>query len=531
MEKATIKRVSHENVGNKSSALIWLTLVTWLSVSILNWYFFSIAVFQVIEPTIIITLKLVYLPWTMFWLWGIHNFWHQTFSCLRRSQPLPLHKSPASDEVVILYTTCDDFEPFACRSCLEQTYAAVRLIICDDSTTAHSRLQIDAFASQYGSRVTVTRRPDRYGFKAGNINYVLTKFVHEEFVVLCDADEVLPPTFVADLIPYLQEESLVFVQARHQVRNPAATRFSSLLGHVTNIFFDYSLPLRNRFGFVSCFGHGVMFRRSLCLEIGGFPLMASEDLAFASRALAAGYRGLYVEQITAEEAFPASYTALLKKYRRVVEGTIEYFHDEFPRLIKSRKATWTEKADLLLTYSACYVGMVGMLNLIGGLIIICVNHVAGYSRLEMWLLIVYLIGPFTPVVPMIVCIPRSPVQYVRMFFSAAIAYASLLPMLALRGTAQILSRHPTVFEPTGKIGRQRQRFHEHFLTQATGICILCIALGFRSPAIIPAAGLGLMFILGPVLCLSERSHGLGALARNSGFIPFAVMGLLLFWWD
>ncbi len=520
-----------KTVGNKSSALIWLTLVTWLGVSIWSWHFFSRSVSQVFEPTIIIMLKLVYLPWTIFWLWGIHNFWHQTFSCFKRTQQLPSHKSAADPAVVILYTTCDDFEPLACHSCLEQTYAAVRLIICDDSTTAHSRLQVDAFAAKYGSCVRVTRRPNRYGFKAGNINYVLTNFVHEEFVVLCDADEVLPATFVADLIPHLQEDSLAFVQARHQVRNPAATHFSSLLGQVTNIFFDYSLPLRNRFGFVSCFGHGVMFRRSLCLEIGGFPLMASEDLAFASRALAAGYRGVYVEHITAEEAFPASYTALLKKYRRVVEGTIEYFHDEFPRLVKSRNATWTEKADLLLTYSACYVGMVGMLNLVGGLILICVNHAAGYSQLEMWLLLVYLIGPFTPVVPMIVCIPRRPVQYVRLFLSAAIAYASLLPMLALRGTAQTIARHPTVFEPTGKIGRQRQRFHEHFFTLATGICILCIAFGVRSPAIIPAAVLGLMFILGPVLCLSERSYGLGALARNSGFIPFALMGLLLFWWD
>lgn len=466
----------------------------------------------------------------LFWLWAIHNFWHQTISCFRSPpKPLPL-EPPTGTEVAILYTTCDDFEPQACLSCLEQTYSPLRLIICDDSSDRNSQATIDDWAAQFGSRVTVNRRPDRAGFKAGNLNYALSHVVHEEFVLLCDADEMIPPDFVTKLLGYLHESSAAFAQARHQVRSAPATHFSNLLGQVTNIFFDYSLPLRNRFGFVSCFGHGVIIRRSVWQAIGGFPVMASEDLAFASRALAEGYHGVYVEQVTAEEAYPSSYTALLKKYRRIVEGTIEYFHSEFPRLLRSSKATWTEKLDLLFTYSACYVGIVAMINLVGGLALMYANEAAGHKRLEVRLLMLYLIGPFTPIAPFVVTIHRAPVKYCRLFFSAAIAYASLLPMLAVRGLAHILRPRPPDFEPTGKIGRQPQNFRDHFLTEAAGVLIFAIAIWFRSPAFVPAAGLGLMFILGPLLCFSERNHALGSLARNSGFIPYAFMMVLLLMW-
>ena len=248
-------------------------------------------------------------------------------------------------------------------------------------------------------------------------------------------------------------------------------------------------------------------------------------------ALAEGHRGVYIEQVTAGEAYPSSYTALIKKYRRVIEGTIEYFQTEFPRLLRSPRATWTEKLDVLLTYSSCYVGIVAIVSLIGGVALILSNQMAGFTRLETRLLVLYLIGPFTPVVPLAIKFPRAPVKYGRMFFAAALAYTSLLPMLSVRALVQILKPRPIAFEPTGKIGKQGQQLRDHWLTEGAGVLILSIAMTFRSPALVPAAGLGLMFVLGPALCLSERERGLGSLVRNCGLIPYALMIVLLFLWS
>jgi hypothetical protein len=530
LEKTPLSQAEEGLGQEKSGGILCLTLLSWGCLSVWSWSLFAATVPTAYGSVLATVLKLVHLPWMLFWLWGIHNFWHQTFSCFPRRRRQPMADSPADAEVAILYATCDDFDPTACHSCLNQHSSHARLLICDDSLDHFYKNLIDQWAAQFGPRVTIIRRANRRGFKAGNLNHAIAGFTHEEFLLLCDADEVIPADFVAKLLPYARHPDVAFAQARHCVRTPAATRFAHLLGHVTNIFFEYCLPLRNRFGFVSCFGHGVLIKRSVWEAIGGFPERASEDLAFASQALAAGYRGLYVEEVIAEEAFPSSYTALLKKYLRVVEGTIEYFRKDFPELVKSPLATWTEKVDLLITYSSCYLGLVAMINLVGGLILVYLYKLAGHTGLQVWLVIFYLVGPFTPIAPLIVNLPKEPKKYGKLFFLAAMAYASLLPMLGVRAAWQILRPSAPTFEPTGKIGRQKQLVREHALTVITGLFVFGVAVVLRSLAFVPAAGIGLMFMLGPALCLTERDNRLGTIARNCGFIPYALMIFLFLSW-
>lgn len=513
----------------KSGALLCLTLASWFCASLWSWTYFAVTVPASYGPVAGIALRLLHLPWMLFWLWGIHNFWHQTLSLLPRVHA-PELCAPPDVEVAILYTTRDDFDPEACRSCLQQSHPNTRLIICDDSSDELYKRRIDDWAVQFEGRVIVARRPDRRGFKAGNLNWAITNLVSEEFILVCDADELIPPDFIVRLLPHVQVSDVAFAQARHRVRYPAETRFAELLGPAINMFYEHCLPLRNRFGFVSCFGHGVIIRRSVWRAIGGFPEIVSEDLGFASRAVAAGFRGTYVEDVVAEEAFPPSYTAFLRKYRRVVGGTIQYFNEEYPRLLRSPLATLTEKLDVLLTFSSCLMGIVAMVNLVGGMALVYVYKLQGYDRLELWLLLLYLIGPLTPIAPLIVNLRKEPKRYAHFLCAAAIAYASLLPMLALKGLEQILKLSAPNFEPTGRAW-QNQRLSHHVVTQVSGLLVLGFVAAFRSQAFIPATGIALMFVLGPLMCFSERSDRLGVLARNCGFIPFATMIVLLLSWQ
>ncbi|MBK6781199.1 MAG: hypothetical protein IPG75_16920 [Gemmatimonadetes bacterium] len=50
-------------------------------------------------------------------------------------------------------------------------------------------------------------------------------------------------------------------------------------------------PLRNRYGFVMLLGHGAVVRREVWEEVGGFPEIVSEDLAFSLRARQHGWHG------------------------------------------------------------------------------------------------------------------------------------------------------------------------------------------------------------------------------------------------
>src|SRR5208282_5787164 len=155
--------------------------------------------------------------------------------------------------------------------------------------------------------VTIMRRPDSRGLKAGNLNYAIATAVREEFIVVCDADEVLPEDFVARILCELELDKLAFVQCRHTARNPAQSWFEEVLGPAIDVFYKFTLPSRNRFGFTCCFGHGLLVRRSAWELVGGFPEVACEDLGFTMLAASAGLEGRFADEPTGFEAFPKTY--------------------------------------------------------------------------------------------------------------------------------------------------------------------------------------------------------------------------------
>ena len=219
-------------------------------------------------------LAFLYLPWSATWLWTIHNFVNQGISALTKPKERPLQRS--SSAVAVLYATCDDFDSDACRSALRQDHPNLRVIVCDDSHLRSSRETIDTWVKTEAPEVTVVRRPDRRGFKAGNLNHAIITATTEEFIVLCDADELLPRDFVTRVLSELESQSLAFVQCRHTARLPAQTWLEQTLGPAIDVFYRFTLPLRNRFGFAACFGHGMILRRSAWDAVGGFPKLPAK---------------------------------------------------------------------------------------------------------------------------------------------------------------------------------------------------------------------------------------------------------------
>ena len=168
-----------------------------------------------------------------------------------------------------------------------------------------------------------------------------------------------------------------------------------------------------------------------------------------------------------------------------------------------------------------------MMNILGGLVVAHVFTKGGYSRPELGVLAFYLLGPLTPVVPLAIRLMREPVRYGKYSFSAAIAYASLMPMFAKKSIEQLFHLKKPDFEVTGKVARQPQVINGHAFTVYTGIFVLAVAIALPSPALIPAAGVSVMFMLAPLLCFTESGGFVGLLARNSGLIPYATIAAML----
>jgi cellulose synthase/poly-beta-1,6-N-acetylglucosamine synthase-like glycosyltransferase len=287
------------------------------------------------------------------WLYASYNFCVIAFALIYKRERKPPAEAALPAEVpavALLYTTCNDFVEQSLMSCLRQDYANFSLYILDDSSDPEFKAKVDAFATRHADRVRVVRRPNRKGFKAGNLNHGLTHAAFAEpFFALVDADEILPRDFVSRLVPrMLAEERCGFIQANHKSNPTNPAPLSQAMGPGIDSHWRWYQPLRNHYGFVMLLGHGALIRRQAWIDAGGFPELVSEDLAFALAAREQGWHGRFAEDVICYEDFPETVRAFRVRHMKWTRGTCEFLSRQLWPLLKSRNVPLVEKIDVLL---------------------------------------------------------------------------------------------------------------------------------------------------------------------------------------
>ncbi len=287
-----------------------------------------------------------------FWLNGLKDLVFVLYFQRHRrellSAPAPSSIPAASGpRVLLLYTTCDDFDEDSLWRSMSQTYPGCCTLILDDSKTAEYLERIDVFASRHG--LPVVRRRTRVGFKAGNLNHLLGVACFDFFVLL-DSDEIIPPDFVERAMPYFAEPGVGIVQANH-VSSREGNAFMRRFGPgIASHWITYQ-SVKARFGFLSLLGHGAMISRDCYAAAGGFPHTVAEDLAFSLMARCAGYRTVFAADIVCEETFPVSYSAFKKRHVKWTAGNLDFIR-RYTRKVIFGPLRWYEKLDIVLfTYS------------------------------------------------------------------------------------------------------------------------------------------------------------------------------------
>lgn len=226
-------------------------------------------------------------------------------------------------------------------------WPALSIDVLDDSTDA-TRALIDRLVAerqQQGIDIRVLRRPDRRGYKAGNLAYGLSRLPDGcDFVALFDADFVPPPDFLRRLMPLLlADETIGFVQSRWgylNERQNLLTRMQALildgLMLVEQAYLDaHALPLQWN-------GTGGIFRTQALRAAGGWlgeshsTSVLTEDLDVSYRALLKGYRGRQVAAVAVPSELPASMTAFRVQQQRWVGGGAQVLRSLFGKLTRER---------------------------------------------------------------------------------------------------------------------------------------------------------------------------------------------------
>ena len=287
------------------------------------------------------------------WLYAAYNVSVILFATIyrfTRKPPKEVAITGMAPPVALLYTTCNDFVEQSLLSCLRQDYANFKLYILDDSSDPHYKRQVDGFAARYPEQVKVVRRPNRQGFKAGNLNHGLTRAaITEPYFALVDADEILPRNFISRLLPrMLAEPQCGFIQANHKSNPINESKLARAMGPGIDSHWKWYQPLRNEYGFVMLLGHGALVRRQAWAEAGGFPELVSEDLAFALACREQGWHGRFAEDVTCYEDFPETVRAFRVRHMKWTRGTCEFLSKQLWQLLKSRTIPFVEKIDVLI---------------------------------------------------------------------------------------------------------------------------------------------------------------------------------------
>lgn len=326
-----------------SSFLIWCLLVfgvIWPWIHQINQYNLELSIFAHISALI----------WWLVLLWALHHFSFQLVSLFKKDSIRI--SNPNKPGVTILYLTCDDFSEKCCQSCLDQShsYTNIKLIICDDSKTDPYKNKIDAFHDQNKNCLKI-RRPDKGGFKAGNLNYVIEKHVEDEWILIVDADQLLPEKYVSQLVKNLPENNsdIAFVQASQEplIDHKSSSAFQIALSPEIQLYYSRDLAQREKFGFVPMLGHGVIFKKSVWKAVGKFPEIVSEDFAFSLQLANKGYKGIYCKEVISSESFPYDFGGFIIRLKKFSGGTAELLRKEFVSFLFGQSQI-VEKSDLIM---------------------------------------------------------------------------------------------------------------------------------------------------------------------------------------
>jgi len=335
----------------KDPLMFRLIIFCWLCAA----FYFSPRVLALIVGPENLLAKLTIVVFTLlldiFWFYAFYHLIIILFSYNKIPSFAPAKNLTKSNEpkVALLYTACNDFKEEAVLSCIGQNYRNYHTFILDDSSSEEHKRKIDSFASRYSQAISVIRRPDRRGYKAGNINYGLGKIGNYEYFSISDSDTILPFDYITKLLTYFVDSRVAFVQSRQEFNGNQKSIFAQYLGYQIELHCDHYVSTKNNYGFVMFYGHGALMRLDILKEIGGFPEVATEDLAYSMKIREKGYYGVYAENVTCKEDFPATYRQYRKRNEKWIKGTAECLFKYYPSFLKSKNVDWFEKFDVLVS--------------------------------------------------------------------------------------------------------------------------------------------------------------------------------------
>ncbi len=215
-------------------------------------------------------------------------------------------------------------------------YPRFEVLVIDNNTKDPAVWEpVRAHCAQLNRRLLLNGRPNgqrfRFfhlsplaGFKAGALNFALRETDPKaEIVAVIDADYVLSPNWLRDLVPAFFDDEVAIVQAPQDYRDGHENAFKAMCLAEYRGFFHIGMVTRNERNAIIQHGTMTMIRRQSLVAVGGWSTWCiTEDAELGLRLFEQGHKALYLPVTYGRGLIPDTFADFKKQRFRWAYGAV-----------------------------------------------------------------------------------------------------------------------------------------------------------------------------------------------------------------
>jgi exo-beta-1,3-glucanase (GH17 family)/cellulose synthase/poly-beta-1,6-N-acetylglucosamine synthase-like glycosyltransferase len=335
---------------------------------------------------------------------------------------------------------------------------------------------IEDHCRELGERFKFVRADDLQGFKAGALRLAMVHTAADaEVIGVIDADYVVAPDWLKDLVPLFRDPTVALVQAPQDHRDGDR----SLMHHAMNGeyagFFDIGMVQRNEHNAIIVHGTMCLIRRAALEAAGGWSSdTICEDTDLGLTLLELGWRAHYTNKRYGYGLLPDSFEAYKKQRHRWAYGGFQILKKHWRRFLPgASRLTRDQKREFALGWlnwlGAESIGVtVAILNIVWVPVVAFLN-IAVPDRI----LTVPIIATFTVSLAHFVTLYRLRVRTGKGQLTASVFAAMSVQWTVARAVGYSVIRDHLPFVRTAKGGMRRSTdFHAFWESVLAGLLLL-----------------------------------------------------------
>ncbi len=212
-------------------------------------------------------------------------------------------------------------------------------------------LPIEEHCRALGERFKFVRADDLQGFKAGALRLAMVHTAADaEVISVIDADYVVEPDWLKDLVPLFRDPNVALVQAPQDHRDGERSLMHYAMNGEYAGFFDIGMVQRNEVNAIIVHGTMCLVRRAALEAVGGWSSdTICEDTDLGLTLLENGWRAHYTNKRYGHGLLPDSFEAYKKQRHRWAYGGFQIVKKHWRRFLPgASRLTGDQKREFAL---------------------------------------------------------------------------------------------------------------------------------------------------------------------------------------